>query len=115
MKEAEYYQKAMADAGFRQEKINELREHRRFTLIVALFIATVALSAGVYEGVAHGHWFEGLGSTWGSVMLGGWVYSVTQTRLRALEAMEAHFKQQAGSRGGPGSATHSDQTAIAAN
>lgn len=96
MTEAEYFHKALTDPGYRREKIVELREHRKFTLIGLVFMLVVVIFANGYAGIVQGKWFEGFGGMWGSVLLVTWVHTNIKTRLAALEAMEGKALEPAG-------------------
>lgn len=109
MKEAEYFQRAVADADFRQQKLLELREHLSLTRWLGIFVGAIAVAETVILGLSEGRWFNGFNSIWSSVLICLWAYTNTKTRLAALEAVEA---KASGKRASP---TDSAQTATAAN
>jgi hypothetical protein len=108
MKEAEYFQKAVADADYRQQKILELREHLGLTRWMATAVCIIAVAGTVIVGVSSGRWLNGFNASWGSALICLWTYTNTKTRLAALEAIDAKA-------GGRAPATGSDRTAAAAN
>jgi hypothetical protein len=92
MKEEEYFHKASQDARYRREKIEELRYHKKFTFVVLIVSIATAAACSVYGGISEGKWgagfSTGIGGMWGSLLLMGWVYANTKTRLAALEVMD---------------------------
>ena len=89
MKEAEYFQRARDDAGFRRDKIVELKEQKSLTGWMLLCIGGLLTAVWLVASIMERRWLD-LGSSLSSIILAAWVHSNARTRLAALEAMDGN-------------------------
>ena len=95
MKEAEYFQRARDDAGFRRDKIRELREHKSLTGWALVCIGGLLAVIWITLSLLERRWLN-LGGALSSMILIAAVYGNTCTRLAALETMDGKTTEPSG-------------------